>query len=136
MSCQKNPTLLEPPKKKKRSERKHLYTPTQSTIYRNLAFPVKREIPVCAVLPVRRTEVRAPEIALRIPQLTIIDLEIGEPLEQRRQAHREENHPSSKINQVVIGRALNRGISENEISDAETIVLDLLSESETGQMSD
>ena len=134
MSCQKNPTLLEPLKKKKRSGRKHLYTPALSTIYRSLIFPVKKNIPVCAVLPVRRTEVPAPEITREIPQATIIDLEIGEALEQRRQAYREENHPSREINQIPIGRALNRNISENEISNTEIIVLD--SESETGQISE
>ena len=134
MPCQKNPTLLEPPKKKKRSGRIHLYTPALSTIYRSLIFPVKKNIPVCAVLPVRRTEVPAPEITRKIPQATIIDLEIGEALEQRRQAYREENHPPRENNQVNIGRAQNRGISENEISDAETIIID--SESETEQMSE
>ena len=134
MSCIKNPTLLELPEKKKRSRRKHLYTPTQSIIYQNLLFPVKREIPVSAVLPVHRAEETAPEIALRISQVTIIDLEIGKTLEQRRQAYREENHPSREINQVVIGRALNRDIFKNKISDAETVVLD--SESETEKMSE
>ena len=102
MSCQKNHTLLEPPKKKKRSGRKHLYTPTQPTIYRNLAFPIKRNIPVYAVLPVRRTEVPAPEIVLRIPQATVIDQEIGEALKKRRQVYREENHCSREINQIPI----------------------------------
>ena len=66
--------------------------------------------------------------------MTIIDLEISDALEQRRQAYREENHPSREINQVVIGRALNRGISENEIADFETIALDSGSEKE--QMSE
>ena len=60
-------------------------------------------------------------------------MEISEALEQRRQAYREENHPPREINQVNIDRAQNRGISENEISDAETIIID--SESETDQMS-
>ena len=102
MSCHKDHTLLEAPKKKKRSGRKQLYTPTKPTIYRNLEFPVKREIPVRAVLPVLRTEVPAPEIALRIPQVTIIDLEISEALEQRRQADREENHPSRELTKLLL----------------------------------
>ena len=86
------------------------------------------------VVPVQRIKVPAAENVLRIPQATIIDLEFGEALEQRRQAYREENHPSREINQIPIGRALNRNISENEISDTEIIVLD--SESETGQISE
>ena len=134
MPCQKNPTLLEPPKKKKRSGKKDLYTPTQSPIYRSLIFPVKRSIPVCVVLPFERTEVPAPEITREVPQITIIDLEISEALQQRRQAYREENRPPREIDQVNIGRAQNRDISENEISDAETIIID--SESETEQMSE
>ena len=50
-------------------------------------------------------------------------MEISESLEQRTQAYRGENHPLREINQVIIGRAQNRGISENEISDAQTIVV-------------
>ena len=77
---------------------------------------------MCVVWPVQRTEVPLPEITPELPQITIIDLEISEALEQRRQAYREENHPLREINQ------------ENEISDAETIVSDL--ESKTEQMSE
>ena len=134
MSCQKNPILREPPKRGKRSGKKHQGTPKYSSLYQNLVFPVERNIPVCVVLPDRRTEVPAPEITREVPQITIIDLEISEALEQRRQAYREENHPPRENNQVNIGRAQNRGISENEISDAETIIID--SESETEQMSE
>ena len=61
-------------------------------------------------------------------------MEISEVLELRRQAYRQENHPPRQIDQVNIGRAQNAGISENEISDAETIIID--SESETEQMSE
>ena len=86
------------------------------------------------VLPVRQTELPAPEITREVPQIIIIHLEISEALEQRRQAYREENHPPREINQVNIGRAQNRGILENEISDAENIIID--SESETEQMSE
>ena len=89
---------------------------------------------MCVVLPVERTEVPATEITREVPQITIIDLEISESLQQRRQAYREENHPPREIDQVNIGRAQNRGISENEISDAETIIID--SESETEQISE
>ena len=134
MSCQKNPILREPPKRGKRSGKKHQGTPKYSSLYQNLVFPVERNIPVCAVLLDQRTEVLAPEITREVPQITIIDLEISEALEQRRQAYREENHPPREINQVNIGRAPNRCISENEISDAETIII--YSESETEQMSE
>ena len=89
---------------------------------------------MCVVSPVRRTEVPTPEIASGAPQITIIDLEIGEAFKQRRQAFREDNHPLREIDQVVIVKAGNRGISENRISDAETIILD--SESETEPMSE
>ena len=57
-------------------------------------------------------------------QISLQNLQISEALKQRRQAYREENHPSREINQVVIGRAQNRVISENEISDGKNIVLD------------
>ena len=130
MSCQKGPILLEPPKKIRRFGGKHLYTSTQSTIYCNLVFPVRRETPVCVVSLVRRTEVPAPEIAPRVPQITIIHLEISEVFKQRRQAFKDKNHPLRKINQVVIVRTQNRDTTENEISDAGTIILDLESEKE------
>ena len=42
--------------------------------------------------------------------------------------------PPRENNQVDNGRAQNSGISENEISDAETIIID--SESETEQISE
>ena len=90
---------------------------------------------MCVVSPVRRTEVPAPEIALGVPQVTIIDLEISKALEQRRQAYKEENHRSREINQVVLGRAQNGGIAENEIADVKTIVLDLESETEPVKLS-
>ena len=68
---------------------------------------------MCVVLPVRRTEVPAPEIAPGVPQVTIIDLEISDALEQRRQAFRDDNLPLRETNQVVKGWAQNRGIPEN-----------------------
>ena len=106
---------MELPKRGKRSDKKHQGTPKYSSRYRNLVFPVERNIPVCAVLPDRWTEVHAPEITREVPQITIIALEISEALEQRRQAYEKENHPPRENNQVNIGRAQNRGISENEI---------------------
>ena len=80
-------------------------TQTHSTIYRNLVFPVKRETPVCVVSLVQRTDKTATEIALGVSQVTVIDLEISEAFEKRRQAYIEENHPLREINQVIIGRA-------------------------------
>ena len=85
---------------------------------------------MCVVSLVRRTEVPAPEIAPRVPQITIIHLEISEVFKQRRQAFKDKNHPLRKINQVVIVRTQNRDTTENEISDAGTIILDLESEKE------
>ena len=89
---------------------------------------------MCMVSPVQRTKVPAPEIAPEVPQIMIIDLEISVSLKQRRQAHREGNHPSHEMYQVIIRRAQNRGLSTDEISDAETITL--VSESETEPMSE
>ena len=135
MSCQKNPILRELLKRGKRSGKKHQGTLKYSLLHQNLVFPVERNIPVCVVLPVRRTEVPAPEITREVLKITIIiDLEISEALEQRRRAYREENHPPREINQFNIGSVQNRGFSKNEISDAETIIID--SESETEQISE
>ena len=73
----------------------------------------------------------APEIPPRVPHIAIIDLELGEALQQRRQAFREKNYHLREIYEVVIGRAQNRGISENEISNTETIILHSESEIKT-----
>ena len=83
---------------------------------------------MCVVSPVCRTEAPTPEITPKVPQ--IIDLEITEALEQRRQAFREENHPSRKINHVIIEMPQNRGIFGNKISNTKIIILDSQSETE------